>query len=62
MNEVVETIIARGDLAHLALFLWASSMTALTVTALRALFEAHRRFDDFVQTVARINTQLEAEE
>jgi hypothetical protein len=29
MTDLIATFAARGDLAHLALFLWASSATAL---------------------------------
>jgi hypothetical protein len=45
----------RGDLAHLALFLWGSSMSALAFSALRESAQARRRFDDFVRELARFN-------
>ena len=35
MDELTRTVIERGDLAHLALFLWASGASALLVWALR---------------------------
>lgn len=44
-----------GDLAHLVLFLWASSVTSLLVWALREMARANRRFDDFVEAIARLN-------
>ncbi len=55
MNELVQTFSARGDLAHLALFLWASSASALAWFALKELAAASRRFDDFVRELARFN-------
>jgi hypothetical protein len=55
MPDLIETFTARGDLAHLALFLWASSATALAAFALRELAAAARRFDDFVRELARFN-------
>lgn len=55
MTDLTELIAARGDLAHLALFLWASAMTALAWFALRELAAASRRFDDFVRELARFN-------
>jgi hypothetical protein len=55
MDELTRTIAARGDLAHLALFLWASGASALLVWALRELAAANRRFNDFVREIATLN-------
>ena len=55
MNDIIDTIIARGDLAHLALFLWASSASGLLWATLRELAAANRRFDLFVRELARFN-------
>ncbi|RAI39895.1 hypothetical protein [Rhodoplanes roseus] len=55
MTDLVDTFASRGDLAHLALFLWASSSSALAVYALRELGAVSRRFDDFVQALAHLN-------
>jgi len=55
MDDVIGTFAARGDLAHLALFLWATSASALAVFAFRELVAASRRFDDFVRELARFN-------
>jgi hypothetical protein len=55
MTELIRTFTARGDLAHLALFLWASGASALAFFALRELVFAARRFDDFVRELARFN-------
>jgi hypothetical protein len=58
MDSLVSTFSARGDLAHLALFLWASSASALLVFAVRELAAAMRRFDDFVRELARFNEHI----
>jgi hypothetical protein len=58
MDDLIRTFSERGDLAHLALFLWASSASALAVFALRELAGATRRFDDFVRELARFNKRL----
>jgi hypothetical protein len=55
MPDLVEAFAERGDLAHLALFLWATSASALAAFALRELVAASRRFDDFVRELARFN-------
>jgi hypothetical protein len=55
MDELIRTFSERGDLAHVALFLWASSATALAWFALRELAASVRRFDDFVRELARFN-------
>ncbi|MGI6245162.1 MAG: hypothetical protein ACOYJQ_05280 [Pseudochelatococcus sp.] len=55
LAPVTESFIARGDLAHLALLLWACGASALLVATLRDLASANRRFDDFVRELARFN-------
>ena len=55
MSDLIDTFAARGDLAHLALFLWASATSALAWFALRELAASVRRFDDFVRELARFN-------
>lgn len=54
MDPVTQSVMERGDLAHLALFLWASSASALLVWALRELAVSNRRFNDFVNEIARL--------
>ena len=58
MTDLIATFTTRGDLAHLALFLWASSATALLVFALREFAAAMRRFDDFVRELSRFNRKF----
>ena len=55
MTDLIQTFTERGDLAHLALLLWATSASALAAFALRELAAASRRFDDFVRELARFN-------
>ncbi|CAH1656714.1 conserved hypothetical protein [Hyphomicrobiales bacterium] len=55
MASITETFIARGDLAHLALFLWASGASTFLVLILRELSAANQRFDVFVGELARFN-------
>ena len=55
MSALVFTFAERGDLAHLALLLWASSASALAWFALRELAASARRFDDFVRELTRFN-------
>jgi hypothetical protein len=55
MNDLITIFTERGDLAHLALFLWATSASALAWYALRELTAASRRFDDFVRELARFS-------
>jgi hypothetical protein len=55
LDRVAEAMIARGDLAHLALLLWASGASLFALTMLRELSAANRRFDDFVRELAHFN-------
>jgi hypothetical protein len=56
MTELIELFAARGDLAHVALLLWALTASAIAWFALRELAAASRRFDDFVRELARFNS------
>ena len=58
MGEIVEVVAAKGDLAHLALFVWASGASSLLVWTLRELVEANRRFNRFVAEIAEIGASL----
>ncbi len=55
MDDVTQVFATHGDLAHLALFLWASGASGLLVWALRELAASNRRFNDFVNEIARLN-------
>ncbi|MEJ1157993.1 hypothetical protein [Prosthecomicrobium sp. N25] len=54
MTDLVRTFADRGDLAHLALFLWASGASALLVWTTKELAASNRRFEDFVSEIARL--------
>jgi hypothetical protein len=58
MDELIGTFSARGDLAHLALFLWAATASAIAGFALRELAAAIRRFDEFVRELSRFNDRF----
>ena len=55
MDTLVRTFAERGDLAHLALFLWAAGASVLLARTLTELAAAARRFDEFVRELARFN-------
>ncbi len=55
MPDIIDLFSARGDLAHVALLLWALAASGLAWFALRELTAASRRFDDFVRELARFN-------
>lgn len=55
MDDLTKTIIERGDLAHLALFLWASGASGLLVWSLKEMASANKRFNDFVTEIASLN-------
>ena len=55
MTDIIATFTQRGDLAHLALLLWALAASSLAWFALRELTAASRRFDEFVRELARFN-------
>lgn len=58
MNDLTKSVIERGDLAHLALFLWACGASLLGLRLLTALEASNRRFDDFVRELARFNRRF----
>ncbi len=58
MPDLTRAFAERGDLAHLALFLWASGASLVAWFALRELAAAMRRFDDFVRELSRFNRKF----
>ncbi len=62
LDTVTNAVIARGDLAHLALFLWAGGASALVLVVLRDLSQSNKRFDDFVRELARFNHRYQEDE
>ncbi|MGN6117518.1 MAG: hypothetical protein ACTHN2_18600 [Nitrobacter sp.] len=55
MPDLIRIFAERGDLAHVALFLWASAASAALWFSLRERAAAARRFDDFVRELQRFN-------
>jgi hypothetical protein len=55
MPEVAQSFMERGDLAHLALLMWASGASGLLGWSLKEPACANRRFDAFVRELARFN-------
>ncbi|MGQ3672545.1 hypothetical protein ACT6QG_09135 [Xanthobacter sp. TB0136] len=55
MEPLVRAFAERGDLAHLALLLWALAASAACWRALQALSQASSRLDDFIRELARFN-------
>jgi len=62
LDLITNAVIAKGDLAHLALFLWATGASALLFTVLRDLARSNKRFDDFVRELARFNHRHSGDE
>ncbi|HTS40755.1 MAG TPA: hypothetical protein VMH84_09480 [Xanthobacteraceae bacterium] len=58
MDDLIRIFTERGDLAHLALFLWAATASTLAVFSLRGLITATRCLDDFVRELTRFNNRL----
>ena len=54
-DAAIDIFMKRGDLAHLALLMWAMSASALLIFALKEIAEANRRFESFITELARIN-------
>ena len=58
MSDLIRIFTERGDLAHLALLLWAVAASSAFLFTLRELAAASRRFDDFVRQLSRFNRRL----
>lgn len=56
--DLTRVFAERGDLAHLALFLWASGSSGLLLLAFRELAAQTRRFDAFVTEIAHLNRRI----
>lgn len=55
MIDLIRIFVERGDLAHLALFLWAAAASTAFLVTLRELAVASKRFDDFVRELSVFN-------
>ncbi len=54
-GELVRAVGEHGDLAHVALTLWALSASGLCLVLLKQLEVSNRRFSDFVDAIERLN-------
>ncbi|QRG04824.1 hypothetical protein EZH22_16875 [Xanthobacter dioxanivorans] len=59
MDILIRTFAERGDLAHLALLLWALAASAALWRTLGELARATQRMDDFVRELARFNARFD---
>lgn len=62
MNDAFEVFVQRGDLGHVALFLWATGASSLLALSLREIAAANRRFDDFVRELAQFNRRASGDQ
>ena len=60
MTAGLEMVLTRGDLADLALFLWASGASTALAMVLRELAQANQRFDVFIRELQRFNSDFDA--
>jgi len=59
MDTLIRTFAERGDLAHLALLLWALAASAGLWRALGEVSRASARMDAFVRELARFNARFD---
>lgn len=57
MDSLIRAIAERGDMAHVALLLWALGASAAFFKAFSEVSRASRRFDEFVRELARFNAR-----
>ncbi len=62
VETTLTAFVQRGDLAHLALLCWACGASALLLWALKEIANAHRRYEQFVSELARLNRLFGDEE
>lgn len=55
LDHLVELIVTRGDLGHIALLLWASTASFACLLVFKELKAANRRFDLFVRELHAFN-------
>jgi len=55
MQPLIDAFAAKGDVAHIALMMWALAASWLVSRLFDALERAATRFDDFVREIARFN-------
>jgi hypothetical protein len=60
MPDLIRIFTERGDLAHLALLLWALAASTAFLVTLRELAASSRRFDEFVRQLSRFNRRAKS--
>ena len=58
IEHMLDSVIARGDLAHLAHLMWAAGASLASAKLLKELGAANRRFDAFVRELHHFNARL----
>ncbi len=58
IESIAALFFEKGDIGHVALFLWAACASALSLIQLRVLSVTAARFEAFVLAIARLNAQL----
>jgi hypothetical protein len=61
IEQLATLFFERGDIGHVALFLWAASTSGLALAQLRQLSRTTRSFESFVMAIARLNAFLVTE-
>lgn len=56
MDPLTQVVVERGDLAHLALFLWATASSGISIWTMRELARSNARFSDFVTALTKLNS------
>ncbi len=58
MTELLAVLAEQGDLAHVVLGAWAGTSTSLLLWALKQVISFNRRFEAFMDELARLNQIL----
>ncbi len=61
-GSLIDKVLSRGDLADLALLVWALAASWLVLRLLRELATANRRFDEFVRELHRFNSRFDGDD
>lgn len=58
MTELMATLAANGDLAHVVLGAWAGTSTSMLLWALKQVIRFNRRFEEFMCELEKLNSLL----
>ena len=59
IGDTLTLLAEKGDVGHIALFLWAFAASWVALILLRDLVDTANRFEAFVIAIARLNARLE---